>query len=508
MRVTEIEIKGHSIERLHGGDLQMSNGTANSRMGLRHVRTLPILVAALAAIFAVMAISATGSAKADPVAYSFENGIINLGGGEGTWAKLIDKELDPPDPPATLEADVAGDGALTAGQDDFFFPLKKIEDLDVSDVGKGVLFFVDATIKISAEGPITGNFDTTTGESDVTIPADVFVTVYNANSPSYIAKCRIDGFDLVLNTTAETMSDPGAPADPPTPARPAADYAASAFDPADDGKGAMLASWESLPSAQDEGGALASEVCPGLDGMLGGPGGAWLEGAAGDIVIPEQPAPKVAPKITGTPASETESTTAAFAFAQGDTETSEVTGFQCKLDDGAFEACDDGTKSYSGLSVGGHTFEVKATNAQGEGPASAPYTWTIEEAVVCPEGQTGTPPDCVTPPKPKGKLGSLKISPKTKTVKSGKKATFSAKVKNVGKGTAKSVKVCVTAPKKFISVKKCVTVGNLAAGKSKTAKFKVTVKKAAKKGKKIALKFKATSNGAGTKSGTGTVKVK
>jgi uncharacterized repeat protein (TIGR01451 family) len=469
-------------------------------------RSLAVVLALIVAAVLVMALSSS-TAKADPVSYSFDNGVINLGGPDGTWAKLIDKSI--PDPPATLAADVAGDGALTADAEDFFFPLKKIEDLDVTEAGKGVLTFVDATIKITAEGPITGNFDTATGASDVTIPADVFITVYNAGSPASLAKCRIDGFDLVLNTTAETMSDPGAPADPPTPERPAADYAASAFDPADDGKGAMIASWEGLPSAESEGGSLAWAVCPGLDDMLGGPGGAWLDGkAGGDIVVVPQPAPTVAPKITGTPAASTESTTGAFTFSQGDTETSEVTGFQCKLDGGAFEACDDGTKSYSGLAVGGHTFEVKATNSEGEGPVSAPYSWTITEASEpCPSGTTGTPPNCVTVKKP-AKLGALSVKPASKSVKPGKKATFTAKVKNVGGKTASGVKICVTAPKKLISVKKCVTVGSISAGKTKSVKFKVTVNKQAKKGKKAVLKFKATSKNAGAKTAKATVKVK
>jgi uncharacterized repeat protein (TIGR01451 family) len=487
----------------------MSYETSNRGSALRRTRSVPILIATAGALLALLIMGAN-TAKADPVSYSFDDGIINLGGSDGTWAKLIDKTIG--DPPATLKSEVAGDGALTAAQGDFFFPTKRIEDLDVRDVGQGVLSFVDATIKITAEGPISGNFDTATGESEVTIPADVFVTVYNANSPAFVAKCRIDGFDLVLNTTAETMSDPGNPGDPegdpPIPARPAADYAASAFDPANDGKGAMIASWEGLPAAKNEGGSLGWAVCPGLDGMLGGPGGAWLDGkAGGDIVVVPQPAPTVAPKITGTPSSSTESTTGAFTFAQGDAETSEVTGFQCKLDGGAFAACDSGSVSYPNLALGSHTFEVKATNAEGEGPVSAPYSWTITEAEGCPDGTSGTPPNCVTVKKP-AKLGALKIVPASKSVKPGKKATFTAKVKNVGGKTAKGVKVCVTAPKKLISVKKCVTVGNLAAGKTGTVKFKVTVKKAAKKGKKLALKFKATSNGAGTKSGTGTVKVK
>jgi uncharacterized repeat protein (TIGR01451 family) len=472
----------------------MSNGSVDHGSAWRKTRTVPVLLAMVGMLFALLAIGAN-TAKAEPVGYQFDRGIINLGGEEGTWAKLIDPDLDPPDPPATLAADVAGDGALTAAAEDFNFPVKRIENLDVTEAGQGVLFFVDATVKITAEGPITGNFDTATGASNVTIPADVLITVYNHGSPSSIARCRIDGFDLELNTTAPTMSDPGAPADPPTPERPAADYAASAFDPADEGKGAMIASWAGLPASENEGGALGGAICTenGLDSLLGGPGGAWLDGAASGTIKPvDPPPPVVAPKITGTPSASTDSTTASFTYAEGEGETSVVAGFQCKLDAGAFEACDSGTKDYSDLAVGGHTFEVKALNAQGLAGPVASYSWEV----------TGVTDPGVA------KLGKLTVKPASKSVKPGKKATFTAKVNNTGDAVATGVKICVTAPKKLVSVKKCVTVGKLAAGASKSVKFKVTVSKKAKKGKKAVLKFKATSKNAGTKSGKATVKVK
>jgi uncharacterized repeat protein (TIGR01451 family) len=239
--------------------------------------------------------------------------------------------------------------------------------------------------------------------------------------------------------------------------------------------------------------------------MLGGPGAIWLSGEAGGEI--EIPAPEKAPKLTGTPATSTEQTSAEFTYEAGEGESSPVTGFECKLDSGEFAACDSGTQSYEGLVAGAHKFTVRAKNQTGPGPEST-YDWTITEAQKCPDGTTGTPPNCVGPPTGKAKLGALKIQPKTKAVKRGKKATVTVKVKNTGNGAAKGVKVCVTAPKKLVQVKKCVNLGQVAAGKTKNAKFKVTVKKKAKKGKKAVLKFKATSSNAGNKSGKATVKVK
>jgi hypothetical protein len=79
--------------------------------------------------------------------------------------------------------------------------------------------------------------------------------------------------------------------------------------------------------------------------------------------------------ITAGPAngSTTTSTSATFSFSG----TNSPTSFECKLDAGAFAACTS-PKNYSGLSVGSHTFEVRAINATGTDPTPAARTWTIE----------------------------------------------------------------------------------------------------------------------------------
>jgi hypothetical protein len=81
------------------------------------------------------------------------------------------------------------------------------------------------------------------------------------------------------------------------------------------------------------------------------------------------------PTITAKPPATTTDRTAAFGFMsshQGVT-------FQCRLDGASFSACVS-PKGYSNLSLGSHTFRVRARNARGTGPAAV-YSWTI----------TGTP---------------------------------------------------------------------------------------------------------------------
>ncbi len=106
------------------------------------------------------------------------------------------------------------------------------------------------------------------------------------------------------------------------------------------------------------------------------------------------------------------------------------------------------------------------------------------------------------------KLANLKITPKTKKVKPGKKATFKVVLKNFGGATAKNPKVCAKGPKKLLKLPKCRKPGNLAAGKSKTVKLKITAKKSTKKGKKPKVTFTATASGGLKKTGKATVVVK
>jgi hypothetical protein len=78
------------------------------------------------------------------------------------------------------------------------------------------------------------------------------------------------------------------------------------------------------------------------------------------------------PTITSTPANPTKQTKASFKF--GDTETG--VGFLCQLDGSAFSACSS-PQSYSGLSMGSHTFSAKAKDAAGNLSSAASFTWTI-----------------------------------------------------------------------------------------------------------------------------------
>jgi hypothetical protein len=104
-------------------------------------------------------------------------------------------------------------------------------------------------------------------------------------------------------------------------------------------------------------------------------------------VAPPPPADSTAPDTAiGTgPAATTTSTSARLDFSSSEAGST----FQCKLDSGSWRACTS-PKSYSGLTVGGHAFSVKATDAAGNtDPSPATDNWTVEPA---------TPPADATPP--------------------------------------------------------------------------------------------------------------
>ncbi len=112
------------------------------------------------------------------------------------------------------------------------------------------------------------------------------------------------------------------------------------------------------------------------------------------------------------------------------------------------------------------------------------------------------------PPPAEPRLSNLKINPKSKKVRRGRKVTFKVKVRNTGQATAKKLKLCAKGPKKLVKVPRCTKPGKLAPGMSKTVKFKVRVKNSAKKGKKAKITFTATATGVKKKSGRATVKVR
>ena len=81
--------------------------------------------------------------------------------------------------------------------------------------------------------------------------------------------------------------------------------------------------------------------------------------------------------ITGGPDGKTRKKKATFTYTG--TDASGVSGFQCKLDDGAFESC-GASKTYTGLKKGRHTFSVRAVDTAGNvDPTPATRTWKVKK---------------------------------------------------------------------------------------------------------------------------------
>jgi len=81
------------------------------------------------------------------------------------------------------------------------------------------------------------------------------------------------------------------------------------------------------------------------------------------------------PSITAGPPPLTNSTSASLTFSDAETGSS----FLCRLDAAAFATCTS-PRSYSGLSQGGHTFEVKARDAAGNESGVTSRAWTVDTA--------------------------------------------------------------------------------------------------------------------------------
>ena len=99
----------------------------------------------------------------------------------------------------------------------------------------------------------------------------------------------------------------------------------------------------------------------------------------------------VAPETTidTHPGSLTNATGASFAFSS-----EPGVGFACKLDGGSFQGCGS-PKSYDSLADGGHSFEVRATDAAGNADLSpALFSWVVDATP--PDTSIGARPDALT----------------------------------------------------------------------------------------------------------------
>jgi hypothetical protein len=77
--------------------------------------------------------------------------------------------------------------------------------------------------------------------------------------------------------------------------------------------------------------------------------------------------------ITGSPPNPSNDAAPSFTF----TSSKPGSTFECQLDAGSLSACTS-PKSYSGLSEGSHTFQVRATDAAGNVGSFASYSWTVD----------------------------------------------------------------------------------------------------------------------------------
>jgi hypothetical protein len=77
----------------------------------------------------------------------------------------------------------------------------------------------------------------------------------------------------------------------------------------------------------------------------------------------------------GGPTGATSSNSPTFGFTSSEPNST----FACKLDEGGSEACNSGSKAYTSLTDGEHTFRVRATDATAlTDPTEAVRTWTID----------------------------------------------------------------------------------------------------------------------------------
>ena len=187
----------------------------------------------------------------------------------------------------------------------------------------------------------------------------------------------------------------------------------------------------------------------------------------------------IAPTVTiSSPAQNSTLTTSSASVSFNADEA--VSGFECRIDSGAFAPCSS-PSSFSGMTAGSHTVQVKATDRAQNTGAAATTSFTVNTAAPS-----------------KATINKLSVTGPAK-VKKGKKATYKVKVSNSGNANATGVSLKVSG--KGVSLN--TSIGEVAAGKTRTVKVKLEPKKTGK----IKVTFKVTSSNAGGKTVKKTITV-
>jgi len=127
-----------------------------------------------------------------------------------------------------------------------------------------------------------------------------------------------------------------------------------------------------------------------------------------DPTPPTPPADTAPPEtsITSGPSGATTATAADFGISSSE----DGSSFACKLDDSSWGECSS-PASYSGLTVGSHTFSVRATDAAGNTDATpASRTWIVEAIAPPPPPPDTTAPDTSISGGPSGTTTSTEAS--------------------------------------------------------------------------------------------------
>ena len=100
-----------------------------------------------------------------------------------------------------------------------------------------------------------------------------------------------------------------------------------------------------------------------------------VSSAAGDAWVIDTTNPTAT--IDSAPAALTNSTSASFNFSGSDTGGGAVSRYECRIDAGTYATCTS-AKSYTGLAVGSHTFDVRTVDTAGNTGTATSHTWSID----------------------------------------------------------------------------------------------------------------------------------
>ncbi len=326
--------------------------------GVQTRRMLVGMIALLMALAGYFAFATSSKAafvtNPGPVNSEVTGGFLKVG-------SMIEQSFDSLEEVPTFGGTIDSNGDVVVPENQFQFgELEFPIDTEVALLGRiqGVI-----GIQVMPTHPVVGNIDPVTGIGNMRIR--LRIKAYRLSGSTLLDvgnNCFLGSVASPIDLQLSTETGPTATTEP------GLSLGGERYNIAT-GRARFADKNFAVPSATNCGSLTST-----LNGQLGLPSPAGSNGGEFELEFDPKPLSTATINISGRPANPTNQTNANFTFTSN---VGSALNYECRLDSGAWAACNGMTAGYTGLNNGSHTFSVRAMAGEIEAGTSS-YTWVVD----------------------------------------------------------------------------------------------------------------------------------